>query len=497
MQAVLNITVMAGDSVEQLHQTLEAIRKQVFSPFECVVVVHAAFEKVAELGFRYMRVDQRFRVVNLKAVTNESLAIQAGLRAAHSDFFKILRAGDTLSSEYLAQQVQLLKANKPSEFRRLSVQLSKVTPQAVDIAFLPHKDYHVWSIALLRGELEKVGLSAICIDPSAHTKEEGVARKAKELGLPLVPLGDFMLGNYSPKAVLAFNDWELRARSILSEAQASGIASISLVEGVQDYLDSDTGRVRHAYRSSETVLLPGGFDSRYFDGSQQTIAVAGVPRIEELLLKKPMRLPDQPTALINSNFSYGVLEDERDHWLTNCVEACRVAGFKPVISRHPADDGTLFSEFVTSDSFYDALNNASLVISRFGSAIIEAPAMGRAVIYYPPQGEKLDKFMESQGAYPIVRDQGQLIVALQEGQATNWEYQKQFWSDHIKRHALTSNGQSSASAIVSAIKEAIKRNTAPDFTRFHRALRLLDRKSCSLTYFPVLKQMYPPLYPRT
>ena len=105
-------------------------------------------------------------------------------------------------------------------------------------------------------------------------------------------------------------------------------------------------------------------------------------------------------ALINSNFSYGVLEEYRDFWLERAVEACKRADYTIIISRHPADKGELYNEYVQTSSFFELLPKADVLISRFATGILEALAMDVMPIYFNPHSEKVDKFTDTMQAYP-------------------------------------------------------------------------------------------------
>jgi len=285
----------------------------------------------------------------------------------------------------------------------------------IDLIFIPHKDYHVYTISLIKKYLEIKGITFIILDISMHYRDERAISACREYDLPYIGYSNFILGNFNPKAFVVFNDWDPIVRSILIEAKKENIPTIGIVEGIQDYLDADTKQDRETYKTVDYLFLPGEHDKKYFKEKKSNIFVGGIPRIFDLYSKNKNSLiskKNNKIALINSNFSYGVLEEFRDEWLVSAVNACKIAGYTPVISKHPADKGELFTELVTSESFYNALENSSVLISRFASGILESLAFGIVPIYYNPHQEKVDKFYDSLGAYPIANNEKELIESL-------------------------------------------------------------------------------------
>lgn len=293
-----------------------------------------------------------------------------------------------------------------------------------DFVFIPHSAYHVWTISLIEPELSKIGLRFITIDISPEWRDGGVRSAAKELDVALLSLSEFVLGQFCPRAIVVFNDWDPVTRPILVAAKVSGIKTIAIVEGIQDYDDVDVHWTRNAYKTADVVLLPGNFDKKYFEGLTTDTTVTGIPRIHNLRKRerRVWKKNVKPKVLINSNFSYGVLEGHRDSWLTDCVAAAVDLGMQPVISRHPADKGSLFQEFVTNSSFYDALEDCDVSIQRFASGILEALARDVGVIYYNPHGELVDKFqLDPMNSYELSSSPDDLRNNLR-----NW------WELHIR-----------------------------------------------------------------
>jgi glycosyltransferase involved in cell wall biosynthesis len=283
--------------------------------------------------------------------------------------------------------------------------------RATQLVFLPHKDYHVWGFSLIVERLRAEGISYTIVDPTYIYRDERARSKIDELGLPSIPYNELLLGEYRPEMVVCMNDWDPINRRIVQSCKELGIPTVGIVEGIQDYLDVDTGRTREPYRTVDYVVLPGAFDARYFPDDPSKVRVGGVPRVDDLLREEPA-FPERPVAVINSNFTYNVLTDERDGWVRGAVEACRSAGVEYVISQHPADEGDFSDLNVSERSMYDLVRDGSVFISRFSSGILEALAMGKPAVYYNPHGELVDKFKEPHGAFPIAETVGELSEAI-------------------------------------------------------------------------------------
>lgn len=359
----------------------------------------------------------------------------------------------------------------------------------IDVLFLPHKDYHAWTVGLAAPAMRAAGIKFAIVDMSAQWREAGVMARAKEMGLPVIPYGEVALGAFAPRLVVAFNDWDFVTRPVLVAAEQAGIATAAIVEGIQDYLDADTGRQRHAYRTAQTVLLPGDFDRRYFpqDGGQ-TLSVAGIPRIQLLRKQYAERCAEKKAArngvrrvLINSNFSHNVMTEHRDGWLTQAVNAVRRAGYEPVISRHPEDKGTLFPELVTKDNFYDTLDTCVVSIQRFASGILESLASGVPVIYFNPHGELVDKFSsDPMGAYDVITSEDSLVNCL--NTLPQWRDRALACADSFLDHHAGGRDMDSGQAIAEGLVRAMgPKPDADTLARFWRNLRIIDVRTDALT----------------
>lgn len=358
----------------------------------------------------------------------------------------------------------------------------------VDIVFLPHKDYHVWTIKLLAKALDAAGLKWIVCDISAQYRDEGVRAASEKHGVPLVGYSNAVLGNYMPRMLVSFNDWDPIVGSIFDAAQDAGILTAAIVEGVQDYHDADTKRIRHPYRSADYIFLPGEFDVRYFRDSAQKLSVVGVPRIAALRAEPPIA-PGSRRVLINSNFSYGVLEDARDEWVRAAVAAVLAAGCDPVITRHPADKGVAHPEFVTKDDFYTAARTCGLSVQRFGSGMLETPAMGIPAIYFNPHREQVDKYQYEGCPVPIITSAEALAEHLR--QPGSWTFRAEDWSGFLDLHT-GAVGLDGPAAFAAAVRDAVSDVT--NRPRLTDVLAALDERSAGLSDVAGLRATRRPKY---
>ena len=358
---------------------------------------------------------------------------------------------------------------------------------SIDIVFFPHKDYHIKEISLLAPFLKDNDISFIVVDLSMHYRDEGVPKACEKYNIAKIGYSNFVLGNFKPKALITFNDWDPIVWSIIKGANECNIATIGIVEGIQDYDDADTKQDRRTYKTVKYVFIPGEHDRKYFSGSNPNVYIGGVSRIHEMhnSNKKAVLNPNK-IALINSNFSYGVLVEHRDSWLTSAVNACYKAGYKPVITKHPADKGTLFRDLVTNKSFYEALDDTTVLISRFASGILEAMAVKKPVIYFNPHGERADKFQSPNGAFSIINNEVELFNELSELEIKYPSYSKRFEA-YLEEHCgIKVNPSKTIADTIS--KDILRRNNQGSFESFFSSLQELDYRSGSFNNIEILRK---------
>ena len=289
-------------------------------------------------------------------------------------------------------------------------------------------------------------------------------------------------------------------RILAKECLAADIPTIGWVEGVQDYLDADTGRIRSPYLRSKHVIVPGKFDRKYFQTTGQKVHVGEVVRIRPLWEK-----PANPTrkesrrVLINSNFSYGVLEEHRDEWVAAAVKSCLNSGLQPVISRHPFDKGETFLESTTEESFYDAIDTCAVSIHRFGAGVLESLAMEVPAIYFNPHNEQVDKFSDPMGAYLYARSQRELERMLSK-QEYSWHRKRAFAFLSIHTGITKSTpdaGSRMAEILTSIIRE--KEEPSEDLSTALATYEDLEQRPKLVAQSRKIEALYPrqPVEPRS
>ncbi|EAK0951525.1 glycosyltransferase family 2 protein [Campylobacter lari] len=360
--------------------------------------------------------------------------------------------------------------------------IKDITSHDYDIVFIPHKDYHTHTIKLMTPCLNSLNIKYTILDISMHYRDEKAISVAEKYDLPCIGYSNFVMQKVKTKSIIVFNDWEIVTKFIVMAAKNSGIKTIGLVEGINDYLDVDTKRTRNAYQTVEYLFLPGLHDKKYFSNSKQKLFIGGIPRIYDMFHKKkeqikPIAGKKEKIALINSNFSYGVLVEHRDQWLQKAIDACLKSGYKPIITRHPADTGKIYQELVTTKSFYEILEECDVFISRFASGILEALARNKLPVYFNPHGENVDKFKEPMGAYPIANTQEELQNILEN---IDLHYSKgSFYFESFIQHHCGNLEIDPSCSIVHTINDIVNDDRECNYDYFFNFLSSVDEKTLS------------------
>lgn len=235
-----------------------------------------------------------------------------------------------------------------------------------------------------------------------------------------LPMRLFHSDQYRPRMLEVFRehgicalvlgaDWSGENWRLCHLARRCGIPSICIQEGPQDF-ELEEGR-HHQLQHADYVFLQGLSTLNYLDATR--FYVSGNSRLSAY---HPIPLPESPTVLINSNFTYGVCEEARDQWVADSVNACAQLSVDYFISKHPRDMGDLSKyKVVNSDAFKlpDQLARCNVVITRFSQVVHEAMLSGRQVIYYNPHGEVKRVHTEDQtGGFYHAHDCESLVQAL-------------------------------------------------------------------------------------
>ena len=276
------------------------------------------------------------------------------------------------------------------------------------VLFFCDVNYHIRHTVNVVRELSNKGVKAAIIDLSTYLNQGKRQIPSDEAqtyqDVPFIKFNNQTKSRINLdelEAVLFFNDTGSH-NEYIRLLRSQGIATIGIDEGVNDFLklsEGFTGKIS-PYRTCEYVFLPGKFETQFFSDRPGQYFITGLPMIKKFYLE-PVSFPERPLAVINVNFSYGVLTYCRDEYVRTAVAGCEKAGIDYLITQHPMDKGVLTNYSVSSESVYNLIRRCSVYISRFSGTIIEALALGKPCIYHNPHHEKVIKFQDPMGAYGL------------------------------------------------------------------------------------------------
>lgn len=285
------------------------------------------------------------------------------------------------------------------------------------IVFICQIDYQLRHAAAFANELAEQGHLCSVLDNSAFA-----ADGRRQLSDPdsdafdLIEYIKIKEPPYKPdwlstaKLLINFNDHNDDFREALEYRNRLDLPSVCVVEGISDFLRADFKRYRFLpYRRCDYVFLAGEHDKTFFQ--DRTTYVTGLPSIEILAEKKPS-FPSTPLAVLNVNFTYGVLESERDPFIASANRAFAATELDWVITKHPMDKSDLSAFPVSPLTQYELIDNCSVFVSRFATGILESLASGKPAIYFNPHNEKVDKFKTPLGAFDVATSEEELAEAL-------------------------------------------------------------------------------------
>lgn len=334
------------------------------------------------------------------------------------------------------------------------------------IVFICQVDYHVKRATNYIKNLRNKYNNLVILDNS-YVADNGNRKSDRHVIASLrsdeyIPVKDFPLNTDSlctASLIIAFNDFNAGMRDALEYRYLYNKPSACIIEGINDFLRIDFDNPTPLpYRSCETVLLSGNYDRKFF--LDRNTFIVGLTITEELI-KNPVIFPTNKLAVLNSNFTYGSLEDKREYFISSAQEALNQLGWDWVITKHPADKGNYKNLPLSEKSLYALINECTVFISRFSTGIIEALAAGKPVIYYNCHQEKNDKFKNSLGAYEIANSKEELAQALTKVELdliAKVDFRKRA-EDFLKEHTAYSEKTSSYERIDLFIQKALV-NTA-------------------------------------
>lgn len=275
-----------------------------------------------------------------------------------------------------------------------------------DVAFLVQAGYHLEDAVKTSAQLEKLGLCGRLVVPagpvgplrrfrSTTARLDETLRSAQRSGLE--PGRRITADEIIEQAsvLVVRNDWG-PSRVLVEAARDAGVLTVGWVEGVQDFDDVDTGRIRRPYRTVDRVFSLGEYDRRILARDVPT-DIVGSERLWRRWSSPPTsaELP----LLANVNFTYGVKSGSRRGWTRDVIRSARGAGLDLRLTRHPADRGWYGRRLEMGGGTDVLLPQTARLVSRFSTAILDALALGVEVVYHNPHGERVTTFSD---AAPIV-----------------------------------------------------------------------------------------------
>ena len=256
-------------------------------------------------------------------------------------------------------------------------------------------------------------------------------------------------------AFVAMNDWGEPSRTIYHLARVRGVPSFAKVEGVQDFTDIDTGRIRLPYLAADHVLLQGQNDVDALD--RRNKHVVGNSNMETAWREGPQSVERNGEVVINSNFTFGVLTNERNGFLEAAIASIQAVGLTPVISQHPVDQPLppALAAYRTDRSMSEMLPLCEAVVTRFSTVPFEAIAYGTPFVYFNPHHEQVPTFATPDPAFEHVHSSEELTSALRKAldeRANYREVAEPYFRSQIDM-TDTASAQRAAQAIMSVLRE--------------------------------------------
>ncbi len=287
--------------------------------------------------------------------------------------------------------------------------LASLTRDGRPFLMLPSSAYHTDELIELAEVLRTRGFAPIAMLNERRWATTGSALARVDVpAVKALPAGDWL---HRFAAVLTFNDWGEYYADYVHHVAGSSTISFAKVEGVQDWLDHDTGRVRNAYLSAEVILCQGENDVRALEGRRGRLEVIGSDRLEAIW-NAPLPADREPRVVGNVNFTYGVQSEHRDLWVETLRDACRRANVPLDLSLHPSESAN-YPGLAATQPIRHLMTTDSILVSRFSTVLFEGMARGCSVIYYNPHGEQVPTFHHPEGAFDIAEDPQTLLRHLE------------------------------------------------------------------------------------
>ena len=315
------------------------------------------------------------------------------------------------------------------------------------VLLLPSAAYHTDELIELVPELRRRGFSPVAMLNEHRWETTGHALARVDVPAVMnLPVGDWL---FDFAGILTFNDWGEYYADYVRHVANRDTISFAKVEGVQDWHDDDTGRVRNAYLTAAVVLCQGDNDVAALKDRRDNLEVVGSDRLEHVW-QQELPPDNDPRVVANVNFTYGVLTEHRDLWVETVRGACRRAGVPLDLSLHPSETVS-YGGLTAYPPLRHLLVEDSILVSRFSTALYEAMARGCSTIYYNPHEEQVPTFASPEGAFDAVGNQTDLAKALEMAKTRTRPEAKQRASEFFAKQVSMLPGDSVAARTADVI----------------------------------------------
>lgn len=282
-----------------------------------------------------------------------------------------------------------------------------INNQNYDILFLAYNKSNVIDACLVIRELFKYNYKCAVIQTHNGDTNNAKLGLLNNQDIDTVDIDILKFINF--KAIVCSIDWA--DRELIENLKSRDIVTIGLVDGIEDFEDSDYSYNRFAYQTVEFVLTCGKNDIKHLIYKKEKCTVVGLPKMYEMWHSQVVN-PIETLVMINVNFTYGTFEDKRDMWLSEVIEACNFLKLNYIIAQHHADKGNLSKFNLSQDDIYTTIKKSSIIISRFSTVISEALTLGKPVVYHNPHNEQVKLYKNPKNAFSISYDTKSLISAI-------------------------------------------------------------------------------------
>ncbi len=268
-----------------------------------------------------------------------------------------------------------------------------------DIVFIPHNEYHFRTCLKLSIELEKHKISSCFIDLTNQFIDYGVREYAQENNVKnLLDVKLLLSGKIKTKSIFVMNDFSGKVNQLLEISKLNKIIRFGLTEGPLYGNDLDD-----YYNNVDILFTCGKYEDNYYSKKGLETFLVGLPRLDDLL-KEKIKFQDKPKILINLNFSFhDDLVELREPWLDDVIKSCKSLGYEFIINKHYADKAPIPYP-VSKKSFYEDCREASLLVTRESSVILESLALGKPVVFHNLFGYKMDYYLNTLNAFSVSTD---------------------------------------------------------------------------------------------